>query len=73
MGDLPVPDGQFLVYRDESGVVKLDVRLDGETVWLSQQDLADLFQTSVQNINLHTERAKQAALRDNGTYRARDC
>ncbi len=48
-----VPDSQFLVYRDETGAVKIDVRLEAETVWLAQQGLADLFQTSLPNINEH--------------------
>ncbi len=53
MNDAIMPESQFLVYRDESGIVRIDVRLDGETVWLSQQGLAELFQSTVQNINLH--------------------
>jgi len=38
--------GQFLVYEAEDGKVKIDVRLENETVWLTQQLMADLFQTS---------------------------
>ena len=45
--------GQFLIYRAEDGRLKLDVRLEDETVWLSQQHMADLFQTSRQNVTLH--------------------
>jgi len=52
--DLAVPDeGEFLVYQQENGRVRLDVRLADETVWLTQQQLADLFQTSKQNVSLH--------------------
>ena len=39
--------GQFLVYQAEDGSVKLDVRLEGETVWLTQQLMAELFQTTL--------------------------
>ena len=42
--------GQFLVYEAEDGRIKIDVRLDEETVWLSQALIAELFQTSVANI-----------------------
>lgn len=35
--------GQFLVYQAEDGKLKLDVRLEGETVWLTQPLMADLF------------------------------
>ncbi len=44
---------EFLVYQTEDGRVKLDVRLDNETVWLTQQMMADLFQTTPQNITIH--------------------
>ena len=37
---------QFLVYEAEDGQVKIDVRLEDETVWLTQQLMADLFQTT---------------------------
>ena len=42
--------GQFLVYEAEDGQVKIDVRLEDETVWLTRQLMADLFQSSKQNI-----------------------
>ncbi len=45
--------GQFLVYQAEDGEFKLDVRLEDETVWLTQQLMAELFQTTQQNISLH--------------------
>lgn len=45
--------GQLLVYQTDDGQVKLDVRLEGETVWLTQQLMAELFQTSVPNISMH--------------------
>ena len=47
------PKGEILVYRTEDGRVKLDVRLQDETLWLTQQLMADLFQTTKQNISLH--------------------
>jgi len=50
--NLPVKS-EFLVYQTEDGRVKLDVRLDNETVWLTQQMMADLFQTTIPNISMH--------------------
>ena len=47
----PSPGGQLLIYHD--GATRLQVRLDGETVWLTQAGMADLYQTSKQNISLH--------------------
>lgn len=45
--------GQFLVYSTEDGEIKIDVRLENETVWLTQADMAKLFQCSNDNISLH--------------------
>ena len=53
----PPPGGQFLVYQTEDGKLKLDVRFEGETVWLTQQHMAELFQTTKQNISLHIQNA----------------
>ena len=49
-GPLP-PDGQVIIYHD--GATNLQVSLDGQTVWLTQAAMAELFQTSVPNINIH--------------------
>ncbi len=52
--DVPAK-GQFLVYPTEDGRTKIEVRLEDETVWLTQQHMADLFQTTQQNISLHLQ------------------
>ena len=51
----PPPGGQFLVYRTEDGKLKIDVRFEGETVWLSQAHMAELFQTTKQNVSAHIQ------------------
>lgn len=43
----------IIVYKSDDGNVNLDVRLENETVWLTQQMMAELFQTTVPNISLH--------------------
>lgn len=43
----------LLIYQHDASGVKLNVRLEGETVWLSQQQMADLYQTSKRNIAVH--------------------
>ena len=49
-----LPDGgQFLLYETEDGRIRIDVRLADETVWLTQQHIAELFQTTVPNISMH--------------------
>jgi len=50
--DLPaVPDGQILIYQD--GTLDLQVRIEGETVWLTQAQIAEMYQTTPQNITMH--------------------
>jgi hypothetical protein len=51
----PSAGGQFLVYRTPDGKLRLDVRLEGETVWITQQQMAELFQTTKQNVSLHIQ------------------
>lgn len=49
----PVPHGEVLIYQAGEGDTRIEVRLEDETVWLSQQQMAELFQTSKSNINEH--------------------
>ena len=44
---------QIIIYKTETGETKIDVRFENETVWLTQNALADLFQTTKQNISQH--------------------
>ena len=44
---------ELLIYQTIDGNTKVDVRMEGETVWLSQSQMAELFQSSKQNISLH--------------------
>lgn len=46
-------NSQFIIYQTENGQTKLDVRLENETVWLTQKLMAELFQTTPQNITIH--------------------
>lgn len=43
----------IVIYQSEDGKTKIDVKLEDETVWLSQQQMADLYDTTKQNISLH--------------------
>lgn len=44
---------QFIIYQTEAGDTRLDVRFQDETVWLTQSLMADLFNTTKQNIGQH--------------------
>src|SRR3990167_9286593 len=45
--------GSILLYQTEDGRQRIEVRLENETVWLSQKLIAELFQTTPQNVNIH--------------------
>jgi len=47
------PETEILLYQSEDGNIKINVRLEANTVWLTQADMAELFQTTKQNISLH--------------------
>lgn len=54
MADDPVPippEGQLLIYQD--GALRLQVRIDGKTVWLTQRLIAELYQVSVKTVSEH--------------------
>jgi hypothetical protein len=44
---------QIVIYQTENGETKLDARFQDETVWLTQKLMAELFQTTPQNITIH--------------------
>ena len=48
-----MPNSQFILYQTEDGQTKLEVHFYEESVWLTQKKMADLFQTSSDNIGLH--------------------
>lgn len=47
------PGGEVLVYEAPDGGVRVEVKLDRDTVWLTQRQMADLFDTSTDNVGLH--------------------
>ncbi|ADD69315.1 conserved hypothetical protein [Denitrovibrio acetiphilus DSM 12809] len=60
MSDLPAsPNTEFLFYVAEDGTTKVQVRVQDETVWMSQNALAELYGTTKQNISKHINRIFQ--------------
>ena len=52
--ELPeVKKGEVLIYQSDDGLTKIDVRLEEDTVWLTQLQLAELYKTSKSNISEH--------------------
>lgn len=46
---------ELVLYSSDDGQTHLHLRVEGETVWLSQLEIAELFQTSKQNVSLHAK------------------
>ncbi len=46
---------ELVLYTSEDGKTRLDLRVDGQTIWLTQLEIADLFQTTKQNVSLHAK------------------
>lgn len=46
-------NGKILIYQNEKGDTKVDVYFNGESVWMSRRSIAELYQTSSQNITMH--------------------
>ena len=51
--DIPQPGGEILLYQTEDGRTRIECRFENETLWLTQAQIAELFQTTPQNITLH--------------------
>lgn len=45
--------GDIIIYQSESGETKIDVRFQDETVWLTQAQLCELYQSSKANVSEH--------------------
>lgn len=45
----------IILYTSDDGLTRLDLRIVGETIWLTQLEIAELFQTTKQNVSLHAK------------------
>ena len=45
----------LVLYTSDDGRTRLDLRIEGRTAWLTQLEIAELFQTTKQNVSLHTK------------------
>lgn len=62
--------GEILIYQSEDGLTNIEVRVQNETVWLTQQQMADLFQTSRTNVVEHIAHIyEECELDENSTCR----
>ena len=62
--------GNIVVYQREDGSPEVEVRLDGETIWLSQKTMADLFERDTDTIGFHLANIyKEGELDEKSNYR----
>jgi len=70
MSDKQISNSDILIYQTEDGITKIEVRLDNETVWLTQGQMVDLFQTTKQNVSLHIANIfKEGELEENAVVK----
>ena len=52
----PVPTGEIILYQTEDGGTRIECRFEGETLWLSQALISELFQISVPTVKRTSKR-----------------
>ena len=58
---------ELILYTSEDGQTHLDLRVEGDTVWLTQLEIAELFQTTKQNVSLHAKNILEEGELDAGS------
>jgi hypothetical protein len=53
MSDEPLPNSEIILYQTEDGRTRVQCRFENETLWLTQAQIAELFETTPQNVTLH--------------------
>lgn len=63
-------NSEIIIYQSDDGVTKIQVRLDDNTVWLTQADMVELFQSSKSNISEHIRHIfEEGELKSDSTVR----
>ena len=66
----PENSSQIVIYKSKDGQTRLDVRLEDETVWLTQMQICELFQKSKANVSEHIKHIfKEGELDENSVVR----
>ena len=63
-------ENKILIYQDDNGITKVNVRFSDEDVWLTQAQLAEIYDTTQENISMHIKNIyKDAELQEDRTYK----
>ena len=61
---------KIIIYQTDDGVTNLEVKMDKDTVWLTQAQMVELFQTTKQNVSLHVNNVyKECELEEKSTVK----
>ena len=61
---------KIIIYQTDDGSINLEVKMDKDTVWLTQAQMVELFQTTKQNVSLHVNNVyKECELEEKSTAR----
>ena len=71
----------FLIYQDENGIARVNVRFEGEDVWLNVEQIMELFDASQQDVSYHIKQiyadgeqdAERTHKKSRGTRPGKDC
>lgn len=70
MKDEDKDKGRVIIYQDDNGITRINVRFESEDVWLNQQQLAEIYDTTQENISMHISNIyKDNELDINRTYK----
>ena len=68
--DLMDNKGEVIIYQTDDGLTHIDVRMEDETVWLTQAQLCELFQSSKANVSEHIKHIfEESELEENSVVR----
>lgn len=63
-------ENNIIIYQTTDGKTKIDVKIDNDTVWLTQNQMVELFQTTKPNISMHIKNIfKEGELDENSTVK----
>ena len=63
-------ENNIIIYQDENGITKVNVRFVDEDIWLTQNQIAEIYETTQQNVSLHINNIyKDKELEQNSTHK----
>lgn len=61
-------ENNIIIYQDEDGITKVSVRFSDEDLWLTQNQIAEIYKTTQENISMHIKNIyKDGELKNNRT------